>query len=354
MRPGSHAHLKAVPLTAMVVLGAAVLAGCQQAPAAIFRPESPGATAIHNLSLYLLAVAGVALVGVEVTLFLAVARFSNRPEEEAVQTHGNLKLETGWTAATAIVVFITLGLTVNTMVDVTANIAESPPSLASAMPLQSAWPGDTLPMRVVGHQWWWTFEYPQQGIVTANEAHVPVGDTVRAQLESGDVIHSFWAPRLGGKTDMIPGQINYTSFLAATIGSYTGECAEFCGVEHAHMGFTIVVDSPADFSDWVAGQQAPAASAGTDAERAGYQTFTRSCGVCHTINGTEARGKSGPNLTHLASRQMLAANTLENNPTNLARWIQDPQGLKPGNLMPNQKLDQQQISDLVAYLSILK
>ena len=342
VRPASLLVLAAVGLTTS--------AGCDAArssPAAIFRPESPGAAAIHDLSVILLVIAVVVLVGVETVLLVAVFRFRNRPEESAVQTHGNLRLEVGWTVATALAILVILGLTVKTMGEVTASPAE-------ALPAASAFPGDTLVMKVVGYQWWWAFHYPQLDIVTANEVYVPVGKTVKVELESADVIHSFWAPRLGGKTDMIPGQTNYTSFLAISPGVYEGECAEFCGLQHAHMAFKIVAVPPAEFSGWVRSQQTAAAQPSTEAQRAGERAFLRLCASCHTVKGTEAAGRSGPDLTHFGSRQTIGAGTLRNSREDLVRWLRDPQEAKPGNLMPNLKVDQATIDQLVAYLESLR
>ncbi len=337
----------AIRIFLLLALAALIVAGCEGVPVAIFRPESPGATAIYNLSIYLLVVAGVVFFLVEILLLTAVFRFRNRPEERAVQTHGSLRLETGWTVATAIVLFATLALTVKTMGE-----ASSVPE--AALPQASAWPGDTLVLRVVGYQWWWKFEYPDLKVVTANEVHVPVGTPIKLQLESGDVIHSFWVPRLGGKTDMIPGQVNYSSFLATNPGVYEGECAEFCGVEHARMAFKVFADTPAGFSAWVKVQQQTAAQPTTDLQKAGEQTLQRTCAGCHTVNGTSAQGKTAPDLTHFGSRTSLAANTLPNTPENLARWLNDPQTVKPGNKMPNLKLDQATVDQLVAYLDNLK
>lgn len=334
-----------------LILGLAAVAtaatGCAEVPTAIFRPVSPGAGAIQSLSVYLLVLAGLVLLLVETLLLLAVFRFRNRPEEMAVQTHGNLRLETGWTVATAIVIFGILGLTVRTMGE-----ASSVPE--AALPQSSAWPGDTLVLRVVGVQWWWRFEYPELGIVTANEVHVPVDRPIKLQLESADVIHSFWAPRLAGKTDMIPGQVNYSAFLATEPGVYEGECAEFCGVEHARMGFRVFVDSAADFSAWVRSQQSPASTPTSEEQRAGQEAFQRACSSCHAVAGTAAAGTLGPDLTHFGSRTTLAANTLSNTPENLARWLRDPQGVKPGNNMPDLRLDQATLEQLVAYLESLK
>lgn len=347
MRPGRRAHLKAVASITLAALGVVALSGCEAFPVAIFRPESPGATAINDLSLILLAIAAVVLVGVEAILLLAVVKFRNRPEESAVQTYGNVRLETGWTVATSLVILVVLVLTVKTMVEATS-------IQTIVLPSASAFPGDTLNVRVVGHQWWWSFEYPQGNVVTANEMHIPTDRPIKVQLESADVIHSFWVPRLAGKTDVIPGQINFGTFLATTQGVYAGECAEFCGIEHAHMGFRVIAEPISDFSEWMKQQLSPAAEPATAAQRQGREEFQRNCAGCHTVNGTEASGKAGPNLTHFASRQALGANLMENNPANLARWIQNPQASKPGNLMPNLGMSPAMVEQVVSYVSILK
>ncbi|MHB1160987.1 MAG: cytochrome c oxidase subunit II [Chloroflexota bacterium] len=339
--------IRTITLLGLATFGLAALAGCQDAPAAIFRPESTGAAAIHDLSVYLLAIAAIVLVGVEATLLVAILRFRNRPEEMAVQTHGNPRLETGWTVATAVAVFVILGMTIKTMGEAT-----SVP--ASALPEISAFPGDTVVLRVVGYQWWWRFEYPQSNVVTANEVHIPVGRPIKLQLESADVIHSFWVPRLGGKTDTVPGQINYANLLATTPGTYEGECGEFCGAQHARMGFKVIAEPVAEFSAWIKSQQALAAQPATEARKAGEQAFQQSCGGCHAVAGTGAGGTSGPDLTHFGSRLSLGANTLPNTPENLTKWIADPQEVKPGNLMPTVKLDKATVDQLVAYLEDLK
>lgn len=337
-----------LPFFSLLLL-AVLLTGCGDAGnqnVSMLKPESPQATNIQDLAKLLLVIGGIAFVIVEGWLLVAAFRFRNRPEEEAVQTHGNLGLETGWTVVTAVVIFAVLGLTVKTMVDVTAQPA-------SALPAASAFPGDVVTMRVVGHQWWWTFEYPNEKVVAANEIHVPVGRTVKVQLESEDVIHSFWVPRLNGKTDTIPGHTNFTSFLAIQPGVYHGICGEYCGSQHAHMGFRIIAEPVADFSNWVRAQQADAAQPTTDQQKAGQQAFAV-CAGCHTVRGTPAQGKIGPDLTHVGGRQSIAADTLENTPENLAIWLHDPQAVKPENKMPNLHLDQATIDHLVAYLENLK
>ena len=340
----------ALGLVAALVLAAA-LTGCDAAqrgyPITMFRPASPQASAIYNLTIVIAIIAAIAFVIVEGWLLIASFRFRNRPEEQAVQTHGNLKLETGWTVITAVVMFTVLGFTVKTMVDVTALPA------AAAVPA-GAFPGEIVNLNVTAHQWWWEFEYPGQGVVTGNEVHVPVGRTIRVQVESADVIHSFWVPQLAGKIDAVPGHTNYTSFLAAAPGVYHGLCAEYCGGQHAHMGFRIIADPLPDFAAWVKDQQAPAAQPTTDQQRAGLEVVSTVCAACHTVRGTPAQAKIGPDLTHFASRQTLAADFLDNTPQNVATWLHDPQAVKPDNKMPNLHLDQATINDLVAYLENLK
>ncbi|MGI5836717.1 MAG: cytochrome c oxidase subunit II [Chloroflexota bacterium] len=331
----------------LATLAAVLLAGCQEVPAAIFLPVSPSATAIHDLSLVLLAIAAVVLVVIEALLFIAIVRFRNRPESEVEQTHGNLPLEIGWTVATSLAVILVMVLTVKTMGEATA-------TSTSVLPSTSAWPNDEMHLRAVGYQWWWYFEYPQLGIVTANEAHVPLEKPVKLQLEAADVIHSFWVPRLGGKLDMIPGTVNYSSFVAIQSGIYEGVCAEFCGVQHARMAFRVIVDPTARFSSWIREQQQPATKPVTEEQKAGEQLFLQSCGGCHTVRGTQASGKTGPDLTHVASRLKIAAGTIDNTPEQMARWLRDPQEIKPGNLMPASRLDAAAIDQLVAYLENLR
>jgi cytochrome c oxidase subunit 2 len=216
-------------------------------------------------------------------------------------------------------------------------------------------PGGDVNLTVVGHQWWWEVQYPDEGFVTANEIHVPEGREIGIDLQSADVIHSFWVPQIGGKTDLVPGHTNHTGFLAATPGRYLGECAEFCGLQHAHMRFWLVVESPAEFSAWVKRQQGPATEPTDPAAVRGKEIFfSMPCAGCHAIRGTDAAGALGPDLTHLASRLTIGAGTLDNTAENLRRWLRDPQAAKPGNLMPTPKLDESQLEDLAAYLEGLE
>lgn len=214
---------------------------------------------------------------------------------------------------------------------------------------------EDLRIEVVGHQWWWEMRYPQLGIVTANEAHIPVGEQVTFEVSSDDVIHSFWIPPLGGKIDMIPGRTNEITLEADRAGTYTGRCAEFCGLQHAKMLFVVIAhDSTEGFEEWAAEQREPAAATSTASEQMGEQVFLGSaCVYCHTVEGTAASGKIGPDLTHLAGRTTLAAGQVPNTRGNLAGWILDPQSIKPGNKMPPTNLDGPELQALLDYLENL-
>jgi cytochrome c oxidase subunit 2 len=214
---------------------------------------------------------------------------------------------------------------------------------------------DALAVRITGHQWWWHIEYthddPAHSATTANELHVPVGRTVHLELTSADVIHSFWVPSIHGKKDLIPGRLNRTWIRIDEPGVYRGQCAEFCGLEHARMAITLIAEPPAVFDAWLAHQREPArAPANAEAVR-GQQVFTGSpCVLCHTIAGTSAGGRLGPDLTHLGSRATLAAGALPNSAGNLAGWLLDPQRIKPGAHMPATSFAAADYHALLAYL----
>lgn len=214
-------------------------------------------------------------------------------------------------------------------------------------------------IEITGHQWWWEGRYrnedPHKIFTTANEFHIPVGEPVRFVLGSGDVIHSFWVPALFGKTDAIPGQINRTWFEADEPGVYRGQCTEYCGAQHAKMGFTVVAQRPSDFEAWRKEQLQAAEEppGGTPAAR-GEEIFVASCGGCHRVRGTVAGGALGPDLTHVASRGMIAAGALDNTKANLAGWIADPQHIKPGSRMPSVELSGPQLNAVVSYVSGLE
>ncbi|HEX6614765.1 MAG TPA: cytochrome c oxidase subunit II [Gemmatimonadales bacterium] len=217
-----------------------------------------------------------------------------------------------------------------------------------------------LTVRVTGRQWWWEVQYLDQSpgrivATTANEVHVPVGRPVKLEVVAADVIHSFWVPELAGKTDLIPGQRNVAWIQADHPGVYRGQCAEYCGLQHAKMALLVVAQPPGEFQEWLARQGRPAVPPANADTRAGEAVFTSSaCALCHTIRGTTAAGVLGPDLTHLADRRAIAAGTLPNTRGSLAGWIADPQRIKPGNLMPVVPLDGSQLQVLVAYLQSLE
>ena len=220
--------------------------------------------------------------------------------------------------------------------------------------LRRAEPG-ALRIEVTGYQWWWEVRYPEEDVVTANEIHIPAGRPVELDLLSADVIHSFWVPELAGKMDQIPGQRNVLRLQADEPGTYRGFCAEFCGLQHAKMQFLVIADTPADFTRWITRRQRPAGTPPSEEAARGQVVFNRNtCGACHTIRGTDARGTEGPDLSDLADRRTLGAVSLENNRTNLAEWIEDPHEAKPGNLMPPSYLPPDELEALLDYLESLR
>lgn len=277
---------------------------------------------------------------VEGALIYAVFKFRDRGGDEMPKpVHGHTLMEIGWTLAPAVIL-----------------IMIAVPTIRSIWILDLPSPDpDALQVEVIGHQWWWEFRYPEQNIVTANEMHVPVGRTVNVSLESADVIHSFWFPRAAGKRDVVPGHRNDLWFKMDSAGTYPGACAEFCGESHALMKMEMVAEPAQDFDAWVQRMQQPAAEPTTALAQQGRDLFMSSaCIACHRIEGTTAQGIVGPDLTHVGSRNRIAAGILENTPDEMARWLRSPDAVKPGVLMPNQNLTEEQIEQLVAYLSSLR
>jgi cytochrome c oxidase subunit II len=340
IQKASAPFYKWVVLSLPVIL----LAGCSTAPA-VLNPASSNAQLISQLIWTTFGIAAVVFVIVEGFLIYSALRFRRGAESGLPrQVEGNPRLELAWFLAPAIVLGFVYVISLGTLRVVAYQPAVAPNDAQ----------GNVLHVHVVGHQWWWEFDYPDLNITTANELHVPVGQTVDISLESVDVIHSFWVPELGGKIDVIPGQVNHTWFKVEKSGIFHGQCAEFCGVEHANMRFDAIAETPQQFQNWVALQQAPIPVMTGEAAK-GEQTFMNGpCIGCHTINGTRAQGKVGPNLTHFASRQVFAGAILTNTPENVTAWLSDPQKIKPGNIMPNLHLAPDQISALVAYLESLK
>lgn len=272
-------------------------------------------------------------------LLYIVFRFRARGDEKTLpeQVHGNTQMEIGWTIAPAVIlIFIAI------------------PTVAFIFKTQAPPSPDALKINAVGKQWWFAFEYPDLGVVTANELHVPLGKEVNLRLQSTDVIHSFWAPQITAKRDMIPGKVNTIKFTADKAGTYLGQCAEYCADSHAWMRFRVMVDTPEDFEKWVAAQKAPA-DAESEAAKAGFQAFTQAtCVACHAIGGTSAVATIGPDLTHIGSRTTIAAGVLPNDTENLRKWLKDPTAIKPGSKMPNLNLSDEQLDALVPYLQSLK
>jgi cytochrome c oxidase subunit 2 len=224
---------------------------------------------------------------------------------------------------------------------------------------KSSVPANTpLTLDVTGRQWWWDVKYnapePDKSFTTANEIHIPVGVPVLVRLHGGDVIHSFWVPKLSGKTDTIPGQINVTWLQASQPGRYRGQCMEYCGVQHAHMGFEVVAESQEDFQRWREHQLQPAPAPQTEQQQRGMELVVYRCGLCHEVRGTTAAAVIAPDLTHLMSRRTIAAGTLPNGVGTLGGWIEGAEQLKPGTLMPDQNLTGQQLTDTLAYLETLQ
>jgi cytochrome c oxidase subunit II len=331
----------------------------------IFDPASPPAESIRNLSVLVLAITGFIFVAVEGILIYSIVRFraASRSGDRATtgphaastaeppQVYGSKPIEIAWTAAPALVVFVLVLVSARTLWEVNV-----PPPRPHA--------GDnTLFVTVVGRQWWWEYTYDhyngrELGVTTANELHIPASTEGLARrvyltLKSADVCHSYWVPRLGGKTDLIPGRINNMWFQTDQPGLYLGQCAEYCGTQHANMLLRVVVDSPSAFDNWLEHERQPAADG--PAASAGRSAFlAQSCVNCHRVRGTAAQGGYAPDLTHLMSRQTLASGMVPNTPENLRRWVADPQPIKPGCLMPAFGLSDQQRSEIVRYLLSLR
>ncbi len=325
-------------------LPAIVLAGCtrQEFPQSSLHPQADYSGWIQNLNLQLTFWVVVIFVLVQGLLIVAVVRFRSRPgAPDPKPVHGNTALEIGWTIAPAIILALV-----------------AVPTVLTIWKTQRRPPGEALEVKVVGHQWWWEFQYPGLEITTASELHVPVGRTVEVSLESADVIHSFWFPAVAGKRDVIPGHTNHIWFTAESLGVFPGQCAEFCGMSHANMRMKLFVETPEAFGAWIAAQQRPPAEPeSTSLAGEGKRIFsTAACIACHTVNGVSA-GIVGPNLTHVGSRTTLAGGVFPNTPGEMAKWIADAPGRKPGAIMfPLAQLGitAEQIPAVVAYLETLK
>jgi len=323
-------------LTALFLATAVSGAGAQQA-GSMLAPAGPQADSISVLAYWMFGVGAFVLALVTVLVLVAVLR--GRRGERALDERRGMQLVIA--GGVVLPLIVTAALLVG--------------SVAVGRDTVGAPPAGALQLEVVGHQWWWEVHYldgDNGRIATvANEIHVPVGRPVALRLKSYDVIHSFWAPNLQGKTDLIPGRENAAWFQVDAAGVYRGQCAEFCGTQHALMAFVIVAEPAASFDAWLAQQAAPAAAPADERARRGRQVFeTRACVLCHAVRGTVAGGLVAPDLTHVASRMTLAAGRLPNDRPNLTAWILDPQGLKPGTRMPATSLSVEELEYLLHYL----
>lgn len=313
----------------------------------IFAPQSVPARDIFRLSMFTLAVTAAIFAVVSGLLLYAIIRYRQRPgdadaDREPPQIYGSNQIELAWTVIPILIVVVLFLSTVRVIFGI--QHAEKPKR--------------ALDVQVIGHQFWWEFRYPAYGVVTANELHVPVTEDLKnpqptfLRMTTADVDHSFWVPRLAGKTDLLANQINETWIQPEATGLYLGQCAQFCGAEHARMLLRVYVQTPADFQKWIQQQQKPAVQ--DPSVVAGRAIFEQNaCINCHAVAGTVANGRFGPDLTHLMSRDTIASGTLPNTRDNLEKWIKDPDAWKPGCLMPAMKLSDQDVAQITSYLVTL-
>lgn len=317
----------------LLVLG--LLGGCANAPSTL-QPQGPAAARLAELWWVLFTIATIVVVVVILLLLYALFR-RRRAGDTGGIGNGRAFVLIGGGLIPAIILIGVIVYTVNVQAAI-----ETPPTPA-------------LTVEIIGHQWWWEVYYPAQKFTTANEIHIPVGQPVLLKLTTADVNHSFWAPELQAKMDLIAGQTNTTWLTANRAGEYRVECAEYCGLQHAHMGLLIIAEAPDKLQAWLDNEQQPAAAITDPRLRQGQQIFLNSaCVYCHAIRGTTVSGQIGPDLTHIASRRTLGAALLPNNRGSLSGWIVNAQALKPGNEMPPMYLDAGSLQALVTYLESLK
>jgi cytochrome c oxidase subunit 2 len=311
----------------------------------VFAPESVPAHAISHLAFFVLAITAAIFVVVAGLLAYAVIRFRRRADDdgtEPAQIYGSGPVEAAWTTVPFLIVVV-LALSTARVIHEVQDARQ---------------PATALEVQVIGHQWWWEIRYPKLGIVTANELHVPVSQGQERlptflDLRSADVVHSFWVPRLAGKTDLIPNKINSMWIEPERTGLFLGQCAKYCGTQHAKMLLRVYVETPENFDLWVKQQEKLAENNPT--ATAGRMVFERTaCINCHAVKGTVGDGRFGPDLTHLMSRETLGSGALRNSPEGLRAWIKSPNQFKPGALMPAMNLNDADLDQLVAYLTTLQ
>jgi cytochrome c oxidase subunit II len=370
-----------VPLRDLVA-AAGILNSCAAwaatSPTSTFSTTSTPAREVNELAMFVLVISAGIFVGVSALLVYALVRYRARPGEstEPPQVFGSVQIELAWTIIPILIIVVLFLSTARVLFSVQ----------------DARKPASAVDVTVVGHQFWWEFRYPKYGVVTANEMHVPVSDPgsprpTFMKLTSADVMHSFWVPQLAGKTDLLPNRVNEMWIDPHSPGLYVGQCAQFCGMQHAKMLLRVYVDTPEQFEQWILNQQkaqAEIASSSAPPEPESHepsntpvarvervlQSAENSQGVnphigqlvfeqqacinCHTVAGTVANGRYGPDLTHLMSRSTLAAGAMPNTPENLKAWIDDPNTFKPGSLMPAMHLTDRQDAQITVYLLTLK
>lgn len=326
------------------------LAGCSHDgyPQSTLAPKSDFTELLDQVFRRSFLLATIVFFLVEGALVWAIFRFRGKPgDAEPEQTHGNALLEIVWTAIPALILVFIAVPTIQVIFKTSETPTDNP-----------------LVIEVIGHQWWWEFKYPEYNLVTAGDMHVPTGRTVDLRMTTMDVVHSFWTPQLAGKRDVFPGRDNQLWFRTETPGTYAGQCAEFCGTQHARMAFNVVAQAPADFDAWRTGLAAIGAPAPADSSApaapvdslvaAGHQLFaTKGCIGCHAVVALGAPHMTGPNLAGIGTRTHIAAGWLPNSDENLAKWLHNPQAVKVGVGMPNLGLTDPEVTALVAYLRSL-
>ena len=352
LKLGRHTW-KLIGVFLLLALSTIILACTPSHPQSTFDTLGPVAETQANLFYWIFWSGLVVLLAVGGVLAYIVIKYRRRlNDKDPEQIHGHTRLEIAWTILPVIIVVFIAVPTIFAIFE-TSNSPHSPED------------GGVV-IDAIGHQWWFEFKYPNHDVITANEIHIPVGQPININLKSVDVIHSFWIPKLAGKVDMIPNNNNTMWIQADEPGIYIGTCAEFCGISHAHMGFRVIAEPRDEFDAWLIQQAEPSVTSVDPLAIEGEELFMSTkagCRGCHTIGGTKARGVTGPDLTHFASRTTFAGSILENTQSNLRAWLEDPDHIKPGNIMakdgvvfndPDRALNESQVSALMAYLRVLE